>query len=39
MATRVMAVVLAGWLWVGWGWVRTAYAVEAPSITDHVFVA
>ena len=34
MTTRVLAFILFGWLWVGWGWVRTAYAAEARPIKD-----
>ena len=32
MAKRLLAVVLFGWLWVGWGWVRTAYAADTRPI-------
>jgi len=30
MLRRLMLAVLLGWFWVGWGWVRTAYA-DDPS--------
>ena len=32
MAARILVAVLLGWFWVGWGWVRTAYAAEVRPI-------